>query len=91
MPPKRAKKVYPIAILIASFDVEPAHLSLPSPLPLPPLDCLPLSDPFNEPTIDKPTQQERPVQTKWTAEMIKALIECIYKVWKDSQAADNRV
>jgi len=57
MPPKRAKKVYPIAIPIASVDVKPAHLSLPSPLPLLSPDRLPLSDPFDEPTIDKPTQQ----------------------------------
>jgi len=97
MPPKRAKKAHHSkAILNAPRDNEPVYpTSLPSPL-LPPLNCLPSPDPPNEPkpsiepTIDEPTQQEKAAAIKWTAEMIEALVECIYSVWKDGRAANNR-
>jgi Myb/SANT-like DNA-binding domain len=101
MPPKRAKKAHHSkAILNAPRDDEPVYpINLPSPL-LPPLDCLPSLDPPDEPepsikptidetTTDKPTQQEKVAAIKWTAEMIEALVECIYRVWKDGRAANN--
>ena len=34
-------------------------------------------------------QQEKAAALKWTTEMIEALVECIYGVWKDGRAADN--
>jgi hypothetical protein len=81
MPARRAKKAYCEAIPNASPDDEVAYSSLPSPLPPPPPpDCLPSPDSPNEPTIDIYTQQERASQIKWTAEMIEALVECIYRV-----------
>jgi hypothetical protein len=98
MPPKRAKKAHHSkAILNAPRDDEPIYpISLPSPL-LPSLDCLPSLDPPDEPeptiepTIDadKPPQQEKVAAIKWTIEMIEALVECIYGVWKDGRAIDN--
>jgi hypothetical protein len=50
------------------------------------------SDPFEEPLPDQSTPlpaQEKNSQLKWSEEMIEALVECIYKVWKDGRAADN--
>jgi hypothetical protein len=95
MPVRRAKKAYPKAIPNASLDDEVAYSSLPSlppppPPPPPPLDCLPSLDSPNESTIDISTQQARGPWIKWTAEMIEALVECIYRVWKDGRAANNR-
>jgi hypothetical protein len=104
MPSKRAKKVYPKPIPNASFDSSLVYQSLSSPS-LPPIDEPLIDEPtideptidepiIDEPTIDKPTTnkpipQEKSAQIKWTIEMIKALVECIYRVWKDGQAADN--
>jgi hypothetical protein len=97
MPSKRVKKALK-ATLNAPQDDESIYP--PSPLLLP-LDCLPLNPPAepepepliepiiklaNEPTIDA---KEKAAVLKWTAEMIEALVECIYRVWKDGRAADN--
>jgi hypothetical protein len=56
----------------------------------PPIE--PANEPANKPTIDEPTidAKEKAAMLKWTAEMIKALVECIYRVWKDGRATDNR-
>ena len=98
MPSKRVKKALK-ATLNAPQDDESIYP--PSPLLLP-LDCLSLNPPAepepelsiepiiklaNEPTIDA---KEKAAVLKWTAEMIEALVECIYREWKDSRAADNR-
>jgi hypothetical protein len=88
MPSKRAKKAYPKPIPNASFNSELVHRSL-SPPSLPLIDKPLIDEPtIDEPTIDKPTidepttnkpiLQEKSAQIKWTAEMIEALIECIY-------------
>ena len=94
MPSERAKKGHPKPIPNASFNSELVHRSL-SPPSLPLIDKPPIDEPtIDEPTIDEPTTnkpipQEKSAQIKWTAEMIKALVECIYGVWKDGRAADN--
>jgi hypothetical protein len=45
-----------------------------------------------------PVDQSTPLRTdannnermKWSAEMLEALVECVYSVFKDGRAADNR-
>jgi len=98
MPSKRVKKA-PKATLNTPRDDESVHP--PSALLLP-LDCLPSLNPLTEPEPEpsiKPTielaneptnTKEKGATLKWTAEMIEALVECIYGVWKDSRATDNR-
>jgi hypothetical protein len=85
--PRDDETIYPLT-LNYPHDDEP--ISPPSPLLLP-LDCLPSPNPLDEPTIDanKVPQHEKAAALKWTAEMIKALVECIYGVWKDGRSADN--
>ena len=79
MPPKRAKRTHLRVILGAPENDERVPSS-----PSPPTTS-------NNPTINNPivTQQERAPQIKWSAEMIEALVECIYRVWKDGRATDN--
>jgi hypothetical protein len=96
MPSKRAQKALSKTTPNASLDDEPAPSTLLSPSPP---DCLPsIESPLaTTPTVDKPTQQETGPSTqqekgpslRWTAEMIEALVECIYSVWKDGRSADN--
>ena len=89
MPSKRVKKA-PKAPLNAPQDDEPIYS--PSPTPDEPEPTIePTIEPANEPTINEPTidAKEKAAMLKWTAEMIEALVECIYGVWKDGRAADN--
>jgi hypothetical protein len=83
MPPRRVKKA-PKATLNAPRDNEPTPGELEPTIE-------PTIEPANEPTIDgnKLPQQEKAAALKWTTEMIEALVECIYEVWKDGRAADN--
>jgi hypothetical protein len=103
MPSKRVKKA-PKATLNAPRDDESIYPPSPLLLPLNCLPSLnPPTEPepepsieptiglANEPTIDEPTidTKEKAATLKWTAEMIEALVECIYGVWKDGRATDN--
>jgi hypothetical protein len=47
---------------------------------------------LTRPTIElspEPANDTKATVLKWTAEMIEALVECIYGVWKDGRASDN--
>jgi hypothetical protein len=60
-----------------NVEIEPSSTRPPSP------------DPSDEAPVDDSIGQDKSLQLKWSAEMIEALAEYIYGVWKDGRAADN--